>query len=212
MNKCESIEIFKEKVLELKQEKKEIEKLASEKEELEQNEIIKIIKRYMDVSKKIDDYKENKNFSNMEDIINYVYFENQSSIKTPNLYVYIGDWDGGYLAHEYARYVPHHYVGMNNENAACSVYGEIGRYWVPDYPLNCPGFVVTYSKLFGDKEKFEEGHNIICIETDDFLESQRNFLKLRAEFFEYLIEEDEEKATAKMMEKYGNGIIKVRSK
>ena len=41
MDKYESTETFKKKVLELKQEKKDIEKLALEKEELEENEIIK---------------------------------------------------------------------------------------------------------------------------------------------------------------------------
>ena len=95
MDKYESTEVFKKKVVELKKEKEKIEKLALEKEELEKNEIIKTIKRYMEVSKTIDDYKKNKNFSNTEEIINYVYFENQSSVKTPNLYVHIGDWGGG---------------------------------------------------------------------------------------------------------------------
>ena len=183
------------------------------KKNLHEEEIrIEKVNGLKEVSKIIDDYRENKNLSSMEDIINYVYFKSQSNVDTSSLYVYIGDWGGGYLPNDYAREVPHHYMGMNNKDAECSVYGKIGQYGIPNYPLNCPGFVVTHSKLFGDKEKFEDKHNIICIETDNFSESKRNFLKLRAEFFEYLVEEDEEKATTKMMEKYGKNIVKVRSK
>ena len=206
MDKYESTEVFKKKVVELKNEKEKIEKLALEKEELEKNEIIKTIKRYMEVSKTIDDYKDNKNFSNTEEIINYLYFENQSSVKTPSLYIYIGDWGGGYLAHDYAPIVHDHYMGTNNYDANFSYYAPIGTYEIPYTPGWGSGLDYVNLRIPGDKEKFESTHNVIYLEADSFNGMQKKFLNLRAEFFEYLVEEDEEKAITKMMEKYGKSI------
>lgn len=53
-----------------------------------------------------------------------------------------------------------------------------------------------YASLFAD---WQEQLNI----------NQATFI---SEFFKYLVEEDEEKATAKMMDKYEKSIVKVRRK